>query len=164
MKRLFIITAVSIGLGLFTQSNAQGKKDPYKATYSSNFSMGKQAQASMILDLWKDWDDNAFDRHDYFADTITMHFADGTTTKGKAANMEAAKKYRGMMTKVNSVIHAWLPLRSNDRNEDLVCVWGQEENTFADGRVEKRSLHEVWWFNKDGKISGLRQWASKIGE
>lgn len=160
MKRLFIFAAVLLGVIICNDGLAQSKSSPYTATYSSSFKLGKPAYASMILDLWKDWDDNRFDRHDYFADTLVMFFSDGSMVKGKAANMEAAKKYRGGMSKVTSMIHAWLPLYSNDKMEDVVCVWGEEENTFPDGKVEKKSLHEVWWFNKDGKISMMRQWTA----
>ncbi len=36
----------------------------YTANYSSNFAIGNPAHSKMILDMWKDWDDNAFNRHD----------------------------------------------------------------------------------------------------
>ena len=160
MKRLFIFAAVWLGVIICIDGLAQTSSSPYTATYSSSFKVGKPAYASMILDLWKDWDDNRFDRHDYFADTVRMFFSDGSMTKGKAANLEAAKKYRGGMSKVTSVIHAWIPLHSTDKMEDVVCVWGEEENTYPDGKVEKKSIHEVWWFNKDGKISMMRQWTA----
>jgi len=46
---------------------------PYVAEYSSNFRMGNQQHAKMILELRKDYDDNDLDRHaDWFADTVTM--------------------------------------------------------------------------------------------
>ena len=134
---------------------------PYKAMYSSKFKMGNAKYANMILDVWKDWDDNALDRHDYFADTITAYFPDGSVVKGKAAFLESGKKYRGSFTTVKSVVHAWVPLRSEDKNEDAVCIWGDEEDTTADGKTTKMSLHEVWFFNKDGKVATLRQWNAK---
>jgi len=160
MKHLFFYGVVMIGFVICNDVTAQSKKDLYKATYSSNFKIGNAAYASMVQDIWKDWDDNLLDRHDYFADTLTMYFADGNMMKGKAANLEAAKKYRGGMSKVTSTLHAWIPLYSNDKKEDAVCVWGEEENTLADGKVERKSIHEVWWFNKDGKISMMRQWTA----
>ena len=165
MKKLLIILMALLFPAFFNDCFAQAKTDyPYKATYSSNFKIGKVAYAKMILDMWKDWDDNKFDRHDYMADSIVMIFPDGNVTKGKKANMEAAMKFRGAFTTVKSTIHAWVPLTSTDKNEDIVCVWGQEEDTTPDGKVEKRDLHEVWWFNKDGKVTRLRQWAAKFGE
>ena len=134
----------------------------YKATYSSKFKMGNAKYAGMVQDIWKAWDDNALDRHDYFADTMTAYFPDGSVVKGKAAFMESGKKYRATFTTVKSEVHAITALRSEDKNEDAVCIWGQEADTAPDGTVTKSNLHEVWFFNKDGKISGMRQWHSKV--
>ncbi|MGI8581547.1 MAG: hypothetical protein ACR2KX_05110 [Chitinophagaceae bacterium] len=133
----------------------------YTASYSSNFVIGNPAHTKMIVDLWKDWDDNAFDRHDYMADTLVMYLPDGTVTKGKAANAEGAKKFRGGLTSSKSTIDAMIPLRSTDRNEDWVAMWGTETNTWPDGKVETRQIHEVWRINKDGKVNLMRQFAAK---
>jgi len=164
MKRLTLFSVVLTAVFFCAESFAQGPAKPYKATYSSDFKMGKSALATRILEVWKDWDDNQLDRHDYFADTVTMMFSDGMVMKGKKENLEAAKKYRGSFTKVVSTVHAWMPLTSNDRKEDAVCIWGQEVNTLPDGKEETRDIHEVWWFNKDGKISSMRQWTAKFGQ
>src|SRR5688500_15734803 len=48
---------------------ASMSSSPYTADYSSNFVMGNPAYSNVILDMWKDWDDNALDRHDYMADS-----------------------------------------------------------------------------------------------
>jgi hypothetical protein len=130
---------------------------PYTAGYSSNFVMGNPAHARMVLDLWKDWDDNAFDRHDYFADTVVMYLPDGSVVKGKAANLEGAKKYRGSMTSAKSTIDAWIPLRSVDKKEDWVALWGTETDTWPDGKTETRNIQEVWRINRDGKVDLMRQ-------
>ena len=164
MKRHLLITLTLAGIMLGTDCLSQGGPSPYKATYSSNFKMGKADQAAKILEIWQDWDDNQLGRHDYFADTLTMMFPDGSMVKGKKENMEAAKKYRDGFTKVVSTVHAWLPISSVDRNEDMVCIWGQEVDTRPDGTKETHDLHEVWWFNKDGKVSMVRQWAAKSGK
>ena len=134
----------------------------FKPTYSSNFQIGNPSYVQKIMDVWQDWDDNMLDRHDYMADTITMYFSDGNSMKGKAENYAAAKKYRGSFSSVKTILHAVVPLRSNDLNEDIVAVWGQEINTHADGKVEKKNLHEAWFFNKDGKIATMRQWTGEV--
>ncbi|MEO7294089.1 MAG: hypothetical protein ABIW34_13350 [Ginsengibacter sp.] len=134
---------------------------PYTANYSSKFAMGNPAHAKMILDLWKDWDDNAFNRHDYMADTVVMFFPDGTMAKGKQQTMEGAMKYRGGMTSAKSSIDAWMPLRSTDKNEDWVAVWGSETDTWADGKTETRDIHEIWRINKDGKVDFMKQFTAK---
>ena len=134
---------------------------PYKANYSSNFAMGNPAHAKMILNLWKDWDDNAFDRHDYMADTLVMFFPDGTMAKGKQEALDGAKKYRGGMTSAKSTLDAWMPLRSTDKKEDWVAVWGSETDTWADGKTETRDIHEIWRINKDGKVDWMKQFTAK---
>ena len=154
MKRLFILSVMI----LFTvAADAQA----YKATFSSNFKMGNQKYANKILELWKDWDNNVFTKSDYFADTITAYFPDGTMVKGKEAFIESGKKYRGGFTTVKSIVHAWAPLYSEDKKTDAVCIWGEEADTTPDGKITTTSLHEVWFFNKDGKISTFRQWTAK---
>ncbi len=135
---------------------------PYTAAYSSNFVMGNPAHAKMALDAWKDWDENMLDRHDFMADTIITYMPDGTVTKGKFANMDMWKKYRGGFTHSISTVDAWLPLRSVDRKEDWVAIWGTETDTTPDGKVGTTQIHEVWRINKDGKVDLIRQYTAKI--
>ena len=163
MKKLLPVFATLLLAGVFNDCSAQSGL-PYKAGYSSDFKMGNPAYAKMVLELWKDWDDNTFDKHDYFADTVVLYLPDSSVVRGKAENVAGAKKYRGGMTSAKSVVHAWVPLHSNDKNEDAVCIWGTETDTWPDGRVEIRDLHEVWWFNKDGKVTAMRQWTAKFAQ
>ena len=162
MKSLFL--AAIFVIGCYLTSFAQPKQAIYKAAYSADFKMGNNALATKVLELWKDWDDNAFERHDYFADTVVMFFPEGGMVKGKKAAMDSAKKYRDMVSKVVSTVHAWIPMYSNDRKENTVLIWGTEENTAPDGKVTHRDIHEVWWFNKDGKVSAMRQWTANFSD
>ena len=142
--------------------NMDNMSYPYTADYSSNFAIGNPAHSKMILELLKDWDDNAFDRHiNYFSDTVKMYFPDGSVVKGKDSALAGAKRFRGSMSTATSNVHAWIPLKSVDKNEDWVAVWGTEVDTYPDGKTDSRDLQEVWRLNKDGKIDLLRQFASK---
>lgn len=135
---------------------------PYTATYSSKFQIGDPKYSQIIMKLWKDWDDNALDQSvNMFADTMVMYHPDGTVLKGKEQNQAEAKKYRGQFTNVKSTIHAVVSLKSTDRNENWVAIWGTEEDTAKDGKVTSTELHEVWRFNKDGKIDLMRQFQAK---
>ena len=160
MKRLVITCCVFSLTVIFGKSLAQNITYPYTADYSSNFKMGKPAQSKMVLELWKDWDDNAFGRHDYFADTVVMFLADGGVVHGKDSVMASAKRFRGSMTSAVSTLSAWIPLKSVDKNEDWVAVWGSETDVYPDGKKEVRSLHEIWRFNKAGKIDFMKQFAA----
>lgn len=134
---------------------------PYTAGYSSNFVIGNPAYAKMVLDAWKDWDENMLDRTDFMADTIEWQLPDGSVTKGKAANLAAGKKYRSGLSGVVSTIDAFIPLKSTDKNENWVAVWGTETDTWPDGKIEKRDIHEIWRINKDGKVDFVKQYASQ---
>jgi len=58
-------------------------------------------------------------------------------------------------------IHAWVPLRSKDRNEDWVLIWTNEISTDAKGKRTSRQLHELWRFNKEGKADLIYQFAQE---
>src|SRR5436305_5139252 len=52
---------------------------PYTAAYSSQFEMGKPEYAKIVLDAWKDFDDNSWDHvTNAMADSVVLILADGT--------------------------------------------------------------------------------------
>jgi len=134
---------------------------PYTAGYSSNFIMGNPAHAKMVLDVWKDWDDNMLDRHNFMADTIVVFTPDGNVVKGKDSAMVMWKKFRSGLTATSSTVDAWMPLRSTDKNENWVAIWGTESDTYADGKIDKYDVQEIWRINKDGKADYYKQYTSK---
>ena len=91
-----------------------------------------------------------------------MHFADGNRMVGtRDSALAGAKQYRGMYSTVKSTVHAITPLRSTDKNEDWVCIWGTEVHTM-NGKTDSVQLQETWRFNKDGKVSLLYQYAAAM--
>ena len=135
---------------------------PYKANYSSQFALGDQAHAKKILELWKDYDENMMERHaSYFADSVVIEMTDGTRVVGKEAAMKSVKDYRSSLTKVESTVDAWIPLKSVDHNADWICIWGTEKSTDASGKETRTRLHEIWQLNKDGKVVYMAQYQAK---
>ncbi|MGN6193450.1 MAG: hypothetical protein ACTHOB_00815 [Ginsengibacter sp.] len=134
---------------------------PYTAEYSSDFKIGNPMDSKLILDLWKDWDDNAFDRHDFFADTAVIFLSDGMVVKGKDSITAGAMRHRGSLSSAKSTLEAWVPLKSVDKNQNWVALWGSETDTWLDGKTETRDIHEIWRFNKDGKVDFMKQFVSK---
>lgn len=161
MKKLIILIVVAVSCAGICHAQQSA---PYKASYSSNFKMADQTYADKVLALWKDFESNTLDSHvGWFADTVSMTLADGTTVKGKAENLAGAKQYRGSISNYKVTVDAWVSLKSVDRNQNVVCIWGTEEFTTADGKKVKQSLQEVWGFNKDGKIDLMLQYAMAGG-
>jgi ketosteroid isomerase-like protein len=137
------------------------KLSQFKFDLPLNLIAQNPTHTNMIVDMWKDWDDNAFDRHNYWADTISVFLSDGTVIKGRDSSMAGAKRYRGSLASAKSTITSIVPLRSADRNEDWVAIWGTETNTMPDGKIERNDIHEIWRINKDGKIDMMKQFIAK---
>src|SRR5262245_1948655 len=67
-----------------TAASTEEKKDqvavsyPYKAEYSSDFSIGDPNHAKMVLDLFKMWEENKVDdMKPLLADSVWIEFPDG---------------------------------------------------------------------------------------
>jgi hypothetical protein len=135
---------------------------PYTAAYSSQFEMGKPEYAKIVLDAWKDFDDNSWDHvTSALADSVVFILADGTVIKGKESAMAAIQEYRGSLSSVVSTVQAWITTRSIDKDEYWVSIWGDEVDTKNDGTNQTTHLNEIWRFNKDGKVDLVRQYAGQ---
>jgi hypothetical protein len=155
MKKL--ILAILLALPFAAMSQVKGS---YTAGYSSNFTMADPSYSDKVLTLWKDYENNTLDKNvDMFSDTVTMLLADGSMVKGRAQNLAGVKEFRGSIKNLKITIDAWMSLKSLDRNENVVCVWGNESFTDKEGKEVSRRVQEVWGFNSAGKISLMMQYA-----
>lgn len=136
-------------------SNTSG----YTPTYSSSFEMGDAKNAEAVLALWKDWDNGDLQPSKMnFADTVSIYTADGSVIAGpRDSTVANAQNYRNMFSSVKSTMHAIFPIKSADKNEEWVCIWGTEVNTDKKGKIDSVHLQETWRFNKNGKIDLLYQ-------
>jgi hypothetical protein len=132
---------------------------PYEVGYSSHFEIGDAQQAKMILEIWKDWDNGNVAAHkDYFADSVEMYFPDGSMVHStRDSSVASAQAFRNNYTTVVSRVNAVTPLKSTDKNENWVCVWGMETHTDKKGKTDSVYLQETWRFNKSGKADLLYQ-------
>jgi hypothetical protein len=154
MKKQFLFLLLILPLAAMSQS-----KSGYTANYSSNFKMSDAKYSEKILTLWKDFEDNTLDKHiDMFADTLTMVMAQGGTVKGRAENLAGAKAFRGSLKDYKVSVDAWMSLKSVDKDQNWVAIWGTENYTDKDGKAVTARIHEIWGFNKDGKISVMMQY------
>jgi len=158
MKKLILVTLVAL---LFVGiCRAQDAKMPYKAMYSSNFTMADPSYSEKVLTLWKDYENNTLDNHaNLMADTVSILLANGTLVKGRAQNMANVKEYRGSIKNLKITIDAFMSLKSLDKDENVVCVWGNETFTDKDGKEYSQRVHEVWGFNSAGKVSMMLQYS-----
>lgn len=135
---------------------------PYTIEYSSKFTMGDPKNAEAVLTLWKDWDNGNLAAHkDLFADSVELHFADGTMLHASRDSVTAAaQKYRSTLSSSVSNVYTVTALKSTDKNENWALIWGKEVDTDKKGKVDSFYLQETWRFNKDGKTDLLYQFRS----
>jgi ketosteroid isomerase-like protein len=162
MKKL--IPAVLAALSVVGICQAQSSNLPYTASYSSNFTIGDPGFAEKVMMLWKDYENNSLDNHaDLFADSLIITLADGHSVQGKAQNLAGVKQFRSSLTDFKAHVDAWVSLKSMDREQNVVCVWGGGNYTDRDGKRVTTRVHEVWVFNKDGKVAFMTQFSGQNG-
>ncbi len=138
---------------------SKGNQFAYPVKYAQ-FEMGDAALSQRVSQLWKDYDNNDLDAHrDYFADSMTMEFP-GYSSSGPIDSMLAgAKADRASVDKVESEILAIMSVKSTDSESmDMVLIWGSEKRIGMDGKIDSSKMHEVWGFNKEGKVDYMAQY------
>ena len=111
---------------------------PYTADYSSKFSLGSDSSSLAVLNNYKAWETGDMDAlKNTFGDSVTLVFSDGFKFIGtRDSLMYYASKYRDSLSKVEMKMGAWIPLHSDDKNEDWVSVWYTEIDTHKNDKVD----------------------------
>jgi hypothetical protein len=137
---------------------------PYSVSYSSKFEMGDAKHSQTIMALWKAWDNADFaTMKEHFADSVEMRFANGWIDKGPRDTVLAhAQQFRGSMDSVTSFVTSVIALKSTDKNQNWVTVWGKEITKDKKGMIDSIGLQEAWRINKDGKIDFMLQYHQKL--
>jgi len=136
---------------------------PYKAEYTSDLGLGDPNHAKLVLDFIKSWEENRFaDMRKMLADTVAVDFSDGSKFTGTADSLiKMGEQFRNMFSNVVIKIDAWMPVHSNDRNEDFVLVWEKDYNTDKNGKVDSMGYHNVYQL-KNNKIAYWGEFQSKM--
>ena len=139
-------------------NNMRDINSPYQVTYSSKFAIDDPKNAETLLNLWKVWDNGDLSKgKDMFADTVELHFADGSmmhTTRDSVT--AAAQQYRSSLGSATSRVDAIMALKSTDKNEHWACIWGMETDANK-GKVDSFYLQETWRFNDKGQANLMYQ-------
>lgn len=133
---------------------------PYAISYSSKFVMDGPANAESVLALWKAYDDGDLAKtKDLLADSIDVNLANGARFHLSKDSMVAA--IQGVRNSFKSAVDkvvAIMAVKSTDRNEHWVTIWGTEIDTHKNGKVDSTELQETWRFNANGKADMLLQY------
>ena len=135
---------------------------PYTAMYTHDFSMGDPNHAKMVLDFIKSWEDNKMkDMRPMLADTMAVDFSDGSKFMGTADSLlSMGQIFRNQFSSVRIAVDAWMPVHSNDKNEDWVLVW-EKDYTTKDGVSDSIGSHAYYQI-KNNKIAYWSELQSKL--
>jgi hypothetical protein len=125
--------------------------------------MGDPKLAETVLGLWRAWEGGDLGPTKvHFADSAIFYGADGSIVGG--SNLDSThntmQQYRNMYSSVQTEVHAIMPVKSKDKDENWVLIWGKEIHTDKTGKTDSMYLQETWRFNKDGKVNLLYQFMS----
>lgn len=135
---------------------------PFTPAYTHDFSMGDPNHSKIVLDFIKTWEDNKIkDMRPLLADTMAVDFSDGSKFMGTADSLlSIAQMFRDQFSSVRIVVDAWMPVHSNDKNEDWVLVW-EKDYTTKDGVVDSIGSHAYFQI-RNNKIAYWHELQSKL--
>jgi ketosteroid isomerase-like protein len=131
--------------------------------YSGSFEMGNTENEVVVDDFLKAFETLDFSEiGNYFADSVTLFFADGffRNTVRDTVIADIMRYVENKQITLNR--HASMALRSVDLNEEWVLVWIDETTSGPDGE-ENYILHEAYKL-VNGKIRVMRQSAREYVE
>lgn len=172
MTKLLTAAIVLMAISCNTPSNEAAKPETapaaaaahdygVKASYSTDFAIGDAALGDKVVALWRYFDNNTLDSAaSYFADSLYQDMPGFKGTMSRDSAMAGVKAYRASLTSSVTTIDALVPLKASNKEESVVCIWGVE-TTEAGGKKMLRDIQEVWGFNKDGKVTWIKQYELK---
>jgi hypothetical protein len=130
-------------------------QSPYPIMYSSSFVMDDPKNAESILALWKAYDaGNLATVKDLFADTVVAYLANGWMKKGsRDSTIAGMQGFRNMMSSVVDEVNAVMAVKSTDKNEHWVLIWGMEKDIYKNGKADSMQVQETWRFDDNGKAN-----------
>jgi hypothetical protein len=132
---------------------------PFKPNYSSKIQIGNPEHVKVVLNFWKDWDNNTMDKSNQnFDDSVMVLLSSGRFIQGKSNLISTRSATRDAIQSVKSTVDVWVPLHITDKNEWLVALWGSQNVIRKDGSKVTQLINEIWRINKDGKVDMIRQY------
>lgn len=134
----------------------------YSPIYSNGYKTGSYKNLKMVTDVWKQYENGDITKSaGTFADDITFVYPDQVISGKKDSVLGQVKKLRNGYATVQSFIYSWMPAKAKDHDEDWVFIWGRQEYNDKEGKLKSIEVHEIWQFNKEGKIIFMQQYHTR---
>lgn len=159
MKKIIILVFVALLSVNLSHAQEDKKELPFTANYSSKIQIGNPEHVRIVLDFWKDWDNNTMEKsNENFDDSIMVLLGSGRFIQGKSNLVSTRSAARDQIQSVKSTVDVWVPLNITDKNEWLVALWGSQNIVRKDGSKLTQLINEIWRINKAGKVDMIRQY------
>jgi hypothetical protein len=159
---LFALACVSVACEKKAAENtpaADSATLPMEVSYKGTPEIGNLKNVQTVMECNKRISEMNMDLGEFFADTLTMHFADGMeTTLSRDSSVAFLSAFTGQMSKINIAYTAVLPINMVDQKHEWVFSWTEETYTMKDGTVGHQFLHEDYRM-ENGKIREVFQYS-----
>jgi hypothetical protein len=134
----------------------------YSPLYTNGYKPGNYKLVKIVTDFWRQFENgDVRTTANSFADDITFVYPDKVISGKKDTVLSQVKQIRDNYTAIQSFVASWLPAQAKDRNDDWVFIWGRQEFTDKNLQFKAVEVHEIWQFNKEGKIVFVQQYQSR---
>ena len=131
---------------------------PYSPIYSE-FEPGDPNHSKTVLEIWRQFETgNLMSTANKFADSISLIFKDKIYYGKRDSILAIYKNRRDAYENVQCYVDSWLPVHAKQTGDDLVLLWGRQDCIIHDKKRDYLVIHEVWNFNKQGKIRSMVQY------
>jgi hypothetical protein len=133
---------------------------PFKATYSSDWSIGDPKYTKIALDFYKRLEKDSLSGDiNYLEDTVHFRSFDNDIDDiAKEDLVQGVKEFRKGFKSLSEEFAAFTCLHSNDKNEDWVSLWIFERGVRANGKKDSTRYQENWRF-RNGKVYFIADFA-----
>jgi hypothetical protein len=136
---------------------------PYSAIYSNGFKTGSYKNLKTVTEIWREYENGDITKTaSNFADSLTVVYPDKVLNGTTDSVLREIKRIRDSYLTVQCFIYSWMPARAKDNNDDWVFIWGRQEFTDKAGKLKIAEVHEIWQFDKKGKITLMQQYQTRV--
>jgi len=145
------------------KANIPANMHGFTPNYSASFVMDDATNTETVLALWEEWKNGDLSTsRGHFADSVAFYLPDGSSMSGPTDEIiKNMQEYRSSFKGMEVSVDAVFAVKSTDKNENWVTIWGSEIQTDQNNKVDSVSLQETWRFNKAGKVDLMFQAARK---
>lgn len=130
----------------------KGRKNLYTASYSNKWSIGDSTKSNVIMKFFSRWEHNNIDTS-FFSNWVYYKY----NWEKKDSILSKLKTERAKFAKWKIIISSIISVKSKDRNEDWVTVYGTVNKKDFKGSASVTNFTQWYKIDKDLKISFFKE-------